>query len=383
MAIDPVNDVRTLHINGVEVTDIASAPAFVDPVYDGDTLIFGVRSDFVPSTHFHGKMDDIKIYDRVLTSGEITQLFNDQSYVGVVPSGLVSRYTFTGNANDDIGGAHGNNNGANLSWDRFGNPTGSYFFGGSNSHISVQSPVHNFTGTTTISMWVKLFSSTEINYHLFDTREASNLSVGSPVGWIDTQSERVEFGVPGGGISQYSVDMLPEQWYHLVMIYDVVADQKLLYLNGIPITDIPSPGVYIDPLYVNAPMIIGARADIDPSSIFNGNIDDIRIYNRVLSGGEVTELYHEGGYLVVTDMPNTDRNNEEITAYPNPCTDVISFSGPNEIETINVYEMSGRLIKTISRPVGQINVSELKTGLYLVSIIQKDGSRSLSRIMKQ
>ena len=385
MTMDTDNDELLLFVNGSEVNDIAVAGSFIDPTYANDTLYFGVRSDLMPSTHFRGNMDDIKIYDRVLTGTEVTELYTDNSYMGVVPNGLVSRYSFNANALDDVGGAHGTFYGGFDSQDRFMNPESAYWLSGNNSnYIDVPNPVHDFSQSTTISMWVNVSTFADMGTHqLFDTRDAGFTSA-APVGWLDRTTNRVEFGVPGGGITQFQALIPQGSWTHLVMVIDIVNQEKRFYRNGIEITNIPVPGNWVAPSYNNDPMKIGIRADLSGSTPFNGTLDDIRVYNRALNQSEAAELYHEGGYAIVTNI-EAEESASGFTVYPNPCQDVIQFHGVNEaeIEAVEVYEMSGRHVRTFSQPIRQINVSDLKKGLYLLSVIDKEGTRSISRIMKQ
>ena len=45
----------------------------------------------------------------------------------------------------------------------------------------------------------------------------------------------------------------------------------------------------------NNPLAIG-KNPAGSDRYYNGNIDDIRIYNRALSEDEIQALYHEGGW---------------------------------------------------------------------------------------
>ena len=49
--------------------------------------------------------------------------------------------------------------------------------------------------------------------------------------------------------------------------------------------------------YLDNWLIVGAENDyVTMKNFFNGIIDDIRIYKRVLSSSEVTAIYHENGW---------------------------------------------------------------------------------------
>jgi len=75
-------------------------------------------------------------------------------------------------------------------------------------------------------------------------------------------------------------------WVHLVGTYD--DDKQRLYRNGTLVqtsaTGIPNPPTTTDPLEIGEYF----------TYYFNGSIDDVRIYNRVLNATEVTYSYNNG-----------------------------------------------------------------------------------------
>jgi hypothetical protein len=76
------------------------------------------------------------------------------------------------------------------------------------------------------------------------------------------------------------------QWYHVAYAIDHVRGTAELYLNGLPARTIAITGV---PLFMKA----GQELRIGTSNsteYMRGAIDDVRIYNRALSPGEVAGL---------------------------------------------------------------------------------------------
>ncbi|MCJ7664414.1 MAG: LamG domain-containing protein [Desulfobacterales bacterium] len=81
------------------------------------------------------------------------------------------------------------------------------------------------------------------------------------------------------------------QWYHAVFVRDVAADKIYLYLNGISDTD-PVTDATTTTLANTYKFMIGRWEYYD--LYFDGLIDDVRVYKKALSAGEVEQLYQKG-----------------------------------------------------------------------------------------
>jgi hypothetical protein len=82
-------------------------------------------------------------------------------------------------------------------------------------------------------------------------------------------------------------------WHHVVTTYDgsqTIAGMKL-YVDGsnIAVTNTTDNGFGT---FTDRPWRIGTDRYTTPADYFNGSIDDVRIYNRALSAGEVLDLYN-------------------------------------------------------------------------------------------
>ncbi|SHG13175.1 Por secretion system C-terminal sorting domain-containing protein [Flavobacterium fluvii] len=80
-----------------------------------------------------------------------------------------------------------------------------------------------------------------------------------------------------------------------------------------------------------------------------------------------------------------EENNQapKFTLYPNPVTNTIFLSSFNQkIEKVEIYNMTGTLVKSIGKEVEAIDVSNLSLGIYLVKVTTDQGT-STQRIIKQ
>lgn len=84
-----------------------------------------------------------------------------------------------------------------------------------------------------------------------------------------------------------------------------------------------------------------------------------------------------------TALSTNDLKLNDFKIYPNPFKDVITISGTKEIQQLKITDVSGRLIKTIEKPSSKINLSELKTAIYFITIEFKDGKSQTIKTIKE
>ena len=86
-------------------------------------------------------------------------------------------------------------------------------------------------------------------------------------------------------------------WHHVVATHRFAfSSASKLYLDG---KDVPASFVQLTPSYpaavTNSDLFIG-KQDSASAGFFRGLLDDVRIYNRVLTEGEISTLVREGGW---------------------------------------------------------------------------------------
>ncbi len=75
---------------------------------------------------------------------------------------------------------------------------------------------------------------------------------------------------------------------------------------------------------------------------------------------------------VVIGIGSDDLKN--LSVYPNPTTGMLYFDGDLGVSQVKVYSILGALVKTIEGPeLKQINLEELQTGLYIISLTTESG----------
>lgn len=74
---------------------------------------------------------------------------------------------------------------------------------------------------------------------------------------------------------------------------------------------------------------------------------------------------------------------KKITVYPNPFSNALFISEPENVRMIKVSDVAGRVVKVIENPSKEINVSTLNSGLYLITMYFKDGSQHTVKTIKK
>ncbi len=75
-------------------------------------------------------------------------------------------------------------------------------------------------------------------------------------------------------------------------------------------------------------------------------------------------------------------NKATVSVYPNPFHDVLKISDIKGVKSISVSDVSGRQVKNM-KPSAELNLSDLKTGLYIVTLQMEDGTvKSVKAIKK-
>lgn len=214
--------------------------------------------------------------------------------------GLEAYYPFNGNAKDETGnGYDGTVEGATLTEDRNGNPANAYAFDGIDDYINLGTSLdvpswtnyavslwflHDGGGTTVRGYGQKILSKSTWyeDFHLLvNTSEGGT---GALRYWTTYHS--------GWGTSLYDErDFRDNQWHHVVV--NKKGNDGTLWVDGIEVDS--SSMIYT--VFNDEPLLVGftSHGDIYQRHHFSGKIDDIRIYDRVLSESEIMELFY--GYI--------------------------------------------------------------------------------------
>lgn len=85
---------------------------------------------------------------------------------------------------------------------------------------------------------------------------------------------------------------------------------------------------------------------------------------------------------VVLGVNDLVKNNNDVKVYPNPARDIVNITTDKKVNSIEIFSLTGQLIKTVNKDSKQINVSELKNGVYLLRV-KSEGSDQSFKIVKE
>ena len=96
-------------------------------------------------------------------------------------------------------------------------------------------------------------------------------------------------------------------------------------------------------------------------------------------------LYVDDISITVSTMGTNEIANskDNVKIYPNPFSEVLSISDVRDVKSISITDASGRLVKTIVKPTSDLQLGELKSGLYLLNLHYKDGSVKSFKAIKK
>ncbi|MCU7615925.1 T9SS type A sorting domain-containing protein [Chryseobacterium sp. PBS4-4] len=86
-------------------------------------------------------------------------------------------------------------------------------------------------------------------------------------------------------------------------------------------------------------------------------------------------------FLATAEVSQVKTN--KVKVYPNPFSDVINISDTENVKSIYVTDMVGRTLRTIENPSSVIYLNDLKSGMYILSLVMKDGSKQSLKVIKK
>jgi hypothetical protein len=292
--LDNVSQTITMLYTG----DANNMANFVYPLVLGARNVRGIITNYLT-----GSLDDVRIYNRALTTSEITRLYNmGGSKLGVTPTdsldaGLVGHWDFDGKnvTSTTVADTSGNGNTGTIVGDTkpvsgkigqgFDMATTGYINAGNNSSLK---PI----GDMTISIWVNPRTLIGHPYKngLVMFKSASQYTDTGFYLWGNSGEIRFQFNGTTGSPTFIASNLTLGSWNHIVVVRS--GNSITIYKNN----NIVLPGTVFTgttPTYGTGSLVLGWASYAGELKL-DGVLDDVRIYNRALTQSEITRLYNMG-----------------------------------------------------------------------------------------
>jgi hypothetical protein len=324
---------------------------------------------------------------------------------GSLPNGVLAFYPFGNGSLADVSG-NGNNlsnsTGAFPTPDRNNNLKCAYRFSNTDFLTTTASAFLNSLTTSpfSISLWYQPIGTRPGgSYELLVGRGSTGLHCPDTwgewsVGLYDCRKAVVGFDqyshwqAPLAGIGcDSAMAVISNTWHHLAFVYD--GSTYTVYIDGIANSSSSGP---CGAMSANiGPLVLGVD--------YNGDLDDIVIYNRTISAAEVTALRSLNGSCCDGETSFSKTSNASnaqsiatklsdktigLTLYPNPSDGKVSISASSTIHSIAVYSNTGVLAGTYTFNVKQasLNIAHLAPGFYYLKVVTEAGS-TVEKLIKK
>lgn len=103
------------------------------------------------------------------------------------------------------------------------------------------------------------------------------------------------------------------------------------------------------------------------------------------------DLYEVNGTFEISAYDNSTQlstnevkdDKNKISVSPNPFTDFLKISDVSKVRSVQIVDTSGRLVKTVDKPSESLYLTDLKQGIYFVSLKMYNGSVETLKIIKK
>ncbi|MDR4507113.1 MAG: LamG domain-containing protein [Candidatus Brocadiaceae bacterium] len=286
-----------MYVNGTmvseETVDVPAAIAYAA----GTNLRIGMRADSSSLGMWRGGIDEVRIYDRVLTNKEISDLYIPPQQAGAIQA----HYKFnegSGLAATDSSG-NGNNGTINGAEWSAGQSGAGLDFDGINDSVDFTTNL-GISGELTVSAWVyptvapngdgRVIAAT------YEWSSTETLRRGWSLGIDSGSADRILFRVHDSSGKSVSTDIdnfFADNLNRWTLVTGVFKPSQYarMYVNGTMVSeetvDVPAAIAYAAGINLR----IGMRADTSSLGMWRGGIDEVRIYDRALTNKEVSDLY--------------------------------------------------------------------------------------------
>ena len=265
-----------LFVNGILQSSITSSQI----LNNSNTVGYGIGVQSSGTVTFKGSIDDLRMFKHALNTNEIQSLY----------TGLMADYPFNNSITDKSPLNWASNVGTSTTFttDRFGTNTALNFDATTNTGVTLTGSSSSFNiEPIGISLWFNTASSNSgalLNKYVASSANGFNITLES--GYLKVWYYKN--GTNAILAESCNANVTLNTWNHLVVNYDNTGAK--IYLNGTLVT--PSTGGLWSGTQGPPTTTENVRFGNYPGGTnYTGKLDDIKIYNHILSASEIAALY--------------------------------------------------------------------------------------------
>ncbi|MCL2041430.1 MAG: T9SS type A sorting domain-containing protein [Bacteroidales bacterium] len=223
-----------------------------------------------------------------------------------------------------------------------------------------------------------------------------------PACWISLAGEETSGSVPAGGSKTFDVVLDPtvlEQGVYYATLMVATSDEDNL-LFEIPVTfavgisinsemdkilvdDEPAtlkPGTTTYTITVkDVEQVFIEAIPVSPSATVTGDMgtqdvtEGLNTFNFKVTAQDGV---HFTDYVLEVTMeisPAISEIDNTIKLFPNPVKDYLNITSDYTIETITIYDLTGKVVKQVKQPGTSVNLSDLAVGYYMLKVTTEQG----------
>lgn len=278
--------------------------------YSSADVYLGYNPSFGGGTYWQGVLDDVRVYTYVRTAAQAASDYQAGAYRTIIATSnpnqwtnaLVGYWNFDGPNTTSTSGTRdtsGQNN-----WGTFNGgvrPAGGLVgqalsFDGIDDYVSASSTSLDMTNNLTIELWVKL-ASVQASAQYADPISHGHTGTNGWVFQFDhiNRTNGACVLMSNNGTTLYALcysDLFDDRWHQLVAVKS--SDPAIgmeIYKDGVRVSN--NITFTNDMVLTGGNVSIGRDTGTGTARCTKGLIDEVRIYNRALSAGEIAQHYQQ------------------------------------------------------------------------------------------
>ena len=309
VVLNRATNLLTIYLNGAQqsTTDISGEGSLANT----GRFFIGHKSldSGTGAISFDGVVDELSTYNRALSASEIQAIANAgtagkcKPVATVAPSGIVAWWPGEGNSVD----MSGNGNDAVQHSGGFapGKVGQAFSLDGVNDYVEApDSPSLSITGQLSIETWIDPFAlgTAQTIVSKYNTACPTN----------GTEQRTFQFCVYNGLPDQYhcvqtTTPIMAGTFTHVAGTFDPSTQDMKIYVNGVDtMASVLGGSVTVNPIFdSDTPVDIGRAFCASTENFFGGLIDELALYNRALTPGEVTSIFNAGSAGKINPLGTT------------------------------------------------------------------------------